>query len=227
MKDKGSIYQVFNELAGFFKDRADAAKTQKPAEQAQTPPPEQKQPDDDKAFLDAMKDVKKAPPHHGRVREPARAAPSPWSPDTGTETMDEVLKGSSPFNVVNLPEYMEGYADDVNPLIVEKLRNGEFSVQKVLDLHGLSAEVASEAFHAFLGEAVHARLHCVKIIHGRGLRSPRGPVLKEKLKEWIVRAMHRKWVVAFASAEMADGGPGATTVLLRTRADKKKLHVIG
>jgi DNA-nicking Smr family endonuclease len=52
-------------------------------------------------------------------------------------------------------------------------------------------------------------------------------VLKEKLKEWIVRAMHRKWVVAFASAGMADGGPGATTILLRTRAQKKRLHVIG
>jgi DNA-nicking Smr family endonuclease len=52
-------------------------------------------------------------------------------------------------------------------------------------------------------------------------------VLKEKLKEWIVRAMHRKWVVAFASSGMAGGGPGATTILLRTRALKKRLHVIG
>ena len=141
--------------------------------------------------------------------------------------MGEVLKDSSPFNVINLPEYMEGYVDDINPLVIEKLRNGEFSVQKVLDLHGLSAEVACEAFHAFLGEAVHARLRCVKVIHGRGLRSRQGPVLKEKLKEWIVRAMHRKWVVAFASSRMADGGPGATTILLRTRAQKKRLHVIG
>ena len=71
--------------------------------------------------------------------------------------MGETLKDSSPFNVINLPEYMEGYVDDINPLIVEKLRNGEFSIQKVLDLHGLSAEDAYEEFHAFLGEAVQSR----------------------------------------------------------------------
>jgi DNA-nicking Smr family endonuclease len=129
--------------------------------------------------------------------------------------------------VINLPEYMEGYVDGTSPLVIEKLRNGEFSIQKVLDLHGLSAHDACDVFHAFLGEAVQSGFRCVRIIHGRGLKSRRGPVLKEKLKEWIVRAMHRKWVVAFASCRMADGGPGATTILLRAHAHKKKLHIIG
>ena len=141
--------------------------------------------------------------------------------------MEEILEEEHSLNVVNLPEYMEGYVDDLNPLVMEKLRNGEFSVQMVLDLHGLSADDAHDTFRTFIHDAVQSQVCCVRVIHGRGLKSKSGPVLKEKLKEWIVRAMHRKWVVAFASSKMSDGGPGATTILLRARAQKKKLHIIG
>jgi DNA-nicking Smr family endonuclease len=70
-------------------------------------------------------------------------------------------------------------------------------------------------------------VRCVKVIHGRGLKSRNEPVLKEKLKGWILKAMHRKWVVAFASAHMRVGGPGATDILLREQPRKKRLHIIG
>ena len=228
MKEEESIYQVFRELADRIRDDlADPAEAQGMAAPVATPEPEAGQPDEYEAFLEEMKGVRKVDRDKERVRGPVRDAASARPGDDGMRIMGEILKDSSPFNVINLPEYMEGYVDDINPLIIGKLRNGEFSIQKVLDLHGLSAQVACEEFHAFLGEAVQSRLCCVKVIHGRGLRSRQGPVLKEKLKEWIVRAMHRKWVVAFASSGMADGGPGATTILLRTRAQKKRLHVIG
>jgi DNA-nicking Smr family endonuclease len=122
---------------------------------------------------------------------------------------------------------MEGFVEGVNPLTLEKLRAGDFSVQKILDLHGLGVEQAHAAFQKFIGDAVRTRVQCVKVIHGRGLRSKFAPMLKEKLKEWIVRAMHRRWVIAFASAVMPDGGPGATVILLRSHPDKKRLHIIG
>ncbi len=228
MKEEESIYQVFRDLAAFIKTHpADAVEVRGPTRQVATPTPGPVQPDEYDTFLAAMKDVRKVDRDNERVRGPARDAASARPRDPETRIMGEILKDSSPFNVINLPEYMEGYVDDVNPLILEKLRNGEFSIQKVLDLHGLSAQVACDTFHAFLSEAVHSRLCCVKVIHGRGLRSRHGPVLKEKLKEWIVRAMHRKWVVAFASSGMACGGPGATTILLRATPQKKRLHVIG
>ena len=228
MKKEESIYRVFGELADLIRqDPVGPAEAQGSPAPVAVPESEARQPDEYEAFLEAMKDVKKVDRDKERVRAPARDAAWARPGDPGMRTMGEVLKDSSPFNVINLPEYMEGYVDDINPLIIEKLRNGEFSIQKVLDLHGLSAQVACEEFHAFLGEAVQSRLCCVRVIHGRGLRSRQGPVLKEKLKAWIIRAMHRKWVVAFASSGMADGGPGATTILLRTRAQKKRLHVIG
>jgi hypothetical protein len=53
--------------------------------------------------------------------------------------------------------------------------------------------------------------------------------LKTKVAEWLCRNRWRKWVVAFTSARMCDGGSGASYILLRrrplsrrTRRDRKK-----
>jgi DNA-nicking Smr family endonuclease len=53
----------------------------------------------------------------------------------------------------------------------------------------------------------------VRIIHGKGNGSPgREPVLKSKVKTWLVQ---KDEVIAFAQARAADGGHGALLVLLR------------
>lgn len=228
MKEKETIYQFFWRLPDIIKEGgAGAAEGQETAGDPRPRPVLRKQPDENEAFLEAMKDVKRIDPDKTRVSgAPREGRGHPFLPGHAPD-MAEALRDERSLNVINLPEYMEGYVDDVNPLVMEKLRNGEFSVRKVLDLHGLSAGDAHEAFRDFIREAVQSQACCVKVIHGRGLKSKSGPVLKEKLKEWIVRAMHRKWVVAFASSRMSAGGPGATTILLRTRATKKRLRIIG
>lgn len=227
MKEEESIYQFFRGLPDLMK----ASQTETPEEKeeapAGAPPAPPRQPEDGDLFLDAMKGVKPIPTDKVRVPGVPREGKGVIRPQDRSPKMDEVLKEERSLNVINLPEYMEGYVEDLNPLVMEKLRNSEFSVQKVLDLHGLSADDAHEAFSSFIHEAVQSQICCVKVIHGRGLKSKSGPVLKEKLKEWIVRAMHRKWVVAFASSKMSAGGPGATVILLRANARKKRLHIIG
>jgi DNA-nicking Smr family endonuclease len=51
------------------------------------------------------------------------------------------------------------------------------------------------------------------VIHGKGNGSPgREPVLKSKVKTWLVQ---KSEVIAFAQARAADGGHGALLVLLR------------
>jgi DNA-nicking Smr family endonuclease len=60
------------------------------------------------------------------------------------------------------------------------------------------------------------RSQCLRIVHGKGLRSgQRGPVIKN-----AVHALLRRTdaVLAFTSAALRDGGTGATLVLLRTAA---------
>lgn len=94
-----------------------------------------------------------------------------------------------------------------------KLARGNFSVQSEIDLHGLIVAEARTALAEFIEESVDRGHHCVRVIHGKGLRSGhRGPILKRKVDTWL-----RKWdaVLAFISARQVDGGTGAVYVLLK------------
>ncbi len=82
-----------------------------------------------------------------------------------------------------------------------------------LDLHGMVVDDAEEAVRIFLKESLRRGYQCVKIIHGRGLRSPRGPVIKEALVRWL-SGRHRKHIAAFVTARQCDGGLGALYILL-------------
>jgi DNA-nicking Smr family endonuclease len=62
----------------------------------------------------------------------------------------------------------------------------------------------------------------VLIVHGRGLCSPAEPVLKGLVHRHLRRNPWRRWVLAFTSARMIDGGAGATCVLLRRRPRSRK-----
>jgi DNA-nicking Smr family endonuclease len=99
--------------------------------------------------------------------------------------------------------------------VLRRLRQGVFRVEAVLDLHGFNAGDGARALRAFLREAGARQLRCLRIIHGKGLRSgQRGPVLKQTVSTLLRQADS---VLAFASARPRDGGTGATLVLLRQR----------
>ncbi len=99
--------------------------------------------------------------------------------------------------------------------VLRKLRRGHYRVQAEIDLHGLSAREARAELGRFLGEAFARGLACVRIIHGKGLRSgPRGPVLKGTVAAVLQRTAG---VLAFVSARHVDGGTGALYVLLSSR----------
>ena len=100
--------------------------------------------------------------------------------------------------------------------------NGEFSIQGHIDLHGLTVESARESFESFLKESIANGKRMVLIIHGRGLSSPAKPILKTKVIKWLTTGRWRKWVIAFSSARLCDGGAGATYVLLRKRPASKR-----
>lgn len=98
--------------------------------------------------------------------------------------------------------------------LLRKLRRGHFSVDAELDLHGLTSPQARSALREFIAYEITRGARCVRVIHGKGLRSgPRGPVLKNVVNIWLRRA---DAVVAFGSARPLDGGSGAVYVLLAT-----------
>ncbi|GEM_PF-243744 len=100
----------------------------------------------------------------------------------------------------------------VQDSVLRKLRRGHYRVQAELDLHGLSVREGKEVLRDFLAEALQRGLTCVRIVHGKGLRSgPRGPVLKAMVLTLLRRSSH---VLAFVSARGVDGGTGAVYALL-------------
>ena len=103
----------------------------------------------------------------------------------------------------------EGIGADV----LARLRRGQWTIQRQLDLHGLRRDGARDALAAFIRQAERDGLRCVRIVHGKGNGSPgREPVLKDKVKRWLVQ---KNQVIAFTQASAADGGHGALLVLLR------------
>lgn len=105
----------------------------------------------------------------------------------------------------------EGYP----PKLLKQLKRGQFSVQDDIDLHQMNLAAAQVTIIDFLAHAKHEGIRCVRIVHGKGLRSKaQGPVLKIMTDRMLRR---RDDVVAFASARPMQGGTGATVVLLKGR----------
>jgi DNA-nicking Smr family endonuclease len=135
----------------------------------------------------------------------------------------DLVRYGKGFNISDTPEYIEGTGYHVHSSVAKRLHRGDFSIQAHVDLHGLLVDDAKEVFEKFLKWAVMNGKTGVLIIHGRGLSSPSEPVLKKKVVEWLTHGIWRKWVVAYSSARICDGGAGATYVLLRQRPVSKRL----
>ena len=95
---------------------------------------------------------------------------------------------------------------------IVRLRRGRFDVEADLDLHGRTIADAVAALSRFLEDSRRGGRRCVRIVHGKGFGSRRGPVMKAHVDRWL-RA--RSEVLAFCSAIPPHGGTGALYVLLR------------
>lgn len=102
----------------------------------------------------------------------------------------------------------------VQKRIIQKLKRGQFPVEQVLDLHHMNMETARAALLDFIADTQHGKPECVRIIHGKGLRSVNGPTLK--LMTWQLLRDHPQ-VLAFTTCKPVDGGSGAVDVLLKSQ----------
>jgi DNA-nicking Smr family endonuclease len=97
--------------------------------------------------------------------------------------------------------------------VTRKLRQGHWSLQREIDLHGLRREDAREALANFIRESHRQGIRCVRVVHGKGLGSPgKAPVLKSKVQGWLIQ---KSEVLAFVQARGDEGGAGALVVLLK------------
>ena len=169
------------------------------------------QTDETQLFREAVRDVKPLE-HAGQAPAPSsrRRRPRPAARFSRADRL-AVLQESLSDDVID-PELASGEElvfsrTGVQPAVLRKLRRGDYRVQEEIDLHGLNVSEAKQALREFLARALMRQWRCVRIIHGKGLRSGhRGPVLKG-----MVGATLRKIgpVLAYVSARQVDGGTGA------------------
>lgn len=145
--------------------------------------------------------VEKPAPHLHRLDADEAAVPG------------ELLDMAFDPALLEVGEELSYLRDGYPPKLLRQLKRGQFSVQDEIDLHQMNAAAAQASIIAFLAEARQAGIRCVRIVHGKGLRSRApGPVLKGLTDRMLRR---RDDVIAFASARPAQGGTGAVVVLLK------------
>ena len=146
-------------------------------------------------------------------REPLRPVPTRRGLDD-LETLKESLSDWLPWDPATETGEELNYArGGIGGQTVRKLRRGHWVIQAELDLHGLTVAEARELLSGFLNSCARRGLRCVRIVHGKGLRSKnREPVLKRMVGRWLVQ---RDEVLAFCQARPVDGGSGAAIVLLK------------
>lgn len=172
--------------------------------------------DEARLFREAVRDVKPLSRSSGTTDPPTRSRRPGAAARFARADRLAVLEESLRSEVLD-PELASGEElvfrrPGVQPAVLRKLRRGDYRVQGEIDLHGLNLLQAKEALREFLALALMRQWRCVRIVHGKGLRSGhRGPVLKG-----MVGAMLRRLgpVLAYVSARQVDGGTGAVYVLL-------------
>ncbi len=155
-------------------------------------------------------------PHHGRhLARPHPPLPRPQQRELDEQAvMREAL--SDLFDAETLlhtDEHLSFRRPGVGPEVARKLRQGNWSLQAQIDLHGLRTDEARETLGHFIREAHKRGLRCLRVVHGKGLGSPgKTPVLKSRVHSWLAQ---KSEVMAFVQARPAEGGAGALVVLLR------------
>ena len=172
---------------------------------------------DQEIFSEAMADVREIKEFREiPFRKSPGIRPRAVRGDNSVEVLRQIVEGKRKVRLSDTGEYREWACPSLGGNISRKLHEGCFAVQDCIDLHGMTLGEAEKALNLFFSEAIRKRLSCIKVIHGRGLRSPKGPVLKEALSRWL-HGSFRKWVLAYATAKDCDGGLGATYIVLRVR----------
>ena len=169
---------------------------------------------DVEVFREAVRDVRPIAPHNRAELPRRKPAPVP-SQRLADEraVLDELAHLAIDGDDVEMEDDAAFLRPGLPREILRKLRATHWVIQDTLDLHGLTGDEAVAETAVFLAGCRREGRRCVRIVHGKGLRSPgREPVLKRRIRKLLTR---RDEVLAFVEPRALHGGGGAVIVLLR------------
>ncbi len=170
--------------------------------------------EDNKIFREIVGKVRPVTNDRSHSRPPSPAPIPIFSRQDEAAVVTELLHYSPEQLEVESGEELQWAKDGLRPKIQRRLRLGRYSVAAVLDLHHMRTAEAQLAITEFIQDALQNQMTCVRIIHGKGLRSR----IKPKLKVLTAKLLRRMpGVLAYCSARQVDGGTGAVYVLLSRR----------
>jgi len=131
----------------------------------------------------------------------------------------------SPVRVVELPTEVKltvegdgqryaARAPGVSRAQLADLRAGKVHVEATLDLHGETVEAGRQLLRELVVASHRAGRRCVLVVHGKGTHSEFGAPLREAVLHELLGPLSG-FVRALATAAPADGGDGATYLVLR------------
>lgn len=182
------------------------AKPRAPKHEAPPAPP------DIDAFRDAVRDARPLRPHNRVVHDLPKPRPHPAQREQDERAVLDELARLTLDDDVEFEDDGRYLRPGLPPDILRKLRRTHWVIQATLDLHGLSGDEAVAETAVFLAGCKRSGVRCVRIVHGKGLRSPgREPVLKRRIRKLLTR---RDEVLAYVEPRDVLGGGGAVVVLL-------------
>jgi DNA-nicking Smr family endonuclease len=160
-----------------------------------------------------MRDVVPSPPHNRVVH--SRPGPKPVAAqrlEDERAVLTELSRLAFDLDDIEFDDDAVFLRPGLPRDILRKLRRTHWVIQDHLDLHGLTGDEAVEETARFLANCKRRGLRCVRIVHGKGLRSRgREPVLKRRVRRALMR---RSEVLAYVEPRQVQGGSGAVVVLL-------------
>ena len=162
--------------------------------------------DDAALFEAAMHDVEALPGQPSRQSD-AELAPKP--------IVRSRLAPPAPRLGGALPHLDPGRSADIDARTLDRLKRGQLRPEARVDLHGMTQDQAHRALGRFLERVRGEGRRCVLVVTGKGRVSEGGGVLRNQTPNWLNAPAIRPMVLAFAPAQLRDGGSGALYVLLR------------
>ena len=166
--------------------------------------------DEDGAWAEATAGVKRLPPAEEKPEAPLIIG------DIRPKINYAAAYSGEPLNRLEI-----GNTDNIDRRTAEKFKRGEFSIERRLDLHGLTEKEAFAAVDDFIRQAYLQKLRCVLIVTGKGITKENDAwyekkgILKECVPNWLNAPELRPLILSISHARPEDGGDGALYILLR------------
>lgn len=171
-------------------------------------------------FLDAVKGVKVLSQEKIRLAKPEpRILPKryPGSQNDEPDIEEYYFSEAGYLPSVAADKALSYKLEGVANKTLRKLEKGQYNVEAVLDLHGMSVNHAEAAVKDFLQHCFEAGVQVGLIIHGKGLAN-KAPILKNKLNHWLREVPE---VTAFCSAAPKHGSLGAMYVMFKRTSTRR------